>query len=105
MTRHSAAILLGGGWLLLFNPESNLPNLAITSWKEVHEFATAQECELARRKEVQDFTQREHEPAIRGFNRYRCERVERVHRRKDRGRASGKEPGREPQRIEDQLQK
>ena len=68
--------------------------LELTSWKQVHDYDTSYDCEKARREEIKGFVEREHVAAMHAEDRYRCERVEHVRRRKDIGTTVGREPGR-----------
>ncbi len=83
-------VLLYGGWLLLFNPDPSRPNAPLSSWKKVKEFDTAYLCEQRRNEEVtgvlakapkRDRREAPKTPADAEM-RYRCERVERVPRKR-----------------------
>ena len=86
MTRHACAVILLGGWVLLFNPDEGKPNAPISGWKKVREYETAWLCEQGRRKEVASLGERAAKEGARhgsmtlgaGEFRYRCERGERV---------------------------
>src|SRR5436309_14607178 len=84
MRRQAGALILYGGWLLLFNPEANRPDAPLSSWKKRGEYDTGYLCEQARSKSVADLLreqrQRPDTPRLRPAAaelRYRCERAER----------------------------
>lgn len=79
MTRHLTAVLLAGGWILLFNPQPGRPTASISGWEEVDDYDTSYDCERGRREEIREFAEREHLAPARVELRYRCERTERVH--------------------------
>src|SRR5205807_2600953 len=54
MRRQAGALILYGGWLLLFNPEANRPDAPLSSWKKRGEYDTGYLCEQARSKSVAD---------------------------------------------------
>src|SRR5438128_12081443 len=54
MRRQAGALILYGGWLLLFNPEANRPDAPLSSWKKRGEYDTGYVCEQARSKSVAD---------------------------------------------------
>jgi hypothetical protein len=85
MLRHSAAVLLGGGWILLFNPHPDRPLLNLAGWDRIDFYESSYLCEQARREEMAEFMAEEHETAFRTESRYRCERQERVRDAKTRG--------------------
>src|SRR5262249_54172300 len=47
------AIVLYGGWLLLVNPREQQLAAPLSSWKKVHEYDTAYDCQRKREEEVQ----------------------------------------------------
>jgi hypothetical protein len=80
--RRVGAMVLYGGWLLLFNPEHNRPAAPLSTWKKIDDFDTAYECEQKRQEEALDAT-KEDDPKKRlsatdAELRYRCERQEHV---------------------------
>jgi len=84
MRRQAGALILYGGWLLLFNPEANRPDAPLSSWKKRGEYDTGYLCEQARSKSVadllRDLRQSPDTPRLRPAAaelRYRCERAER----------------------------
>ena len=83
--RSGGAVILLGGWLLLFNPTSNMPDPPLPTWKKIHEYDTAWLCEEGRRKEANDLAQEAAEKpgqsstVLGPLLRYRCERSERLH--------------------------
>jgi len=87
MSRHARAVILLGGWLLLFNADERKPNAPIDEWKKVREYDTAWLCEQGRRKEITTLRApaakadpRRGAMALDAEFRYRCERAERVHK-------------------------
>ena len=82
--RHAGALLLSGGWLLLFNPEAHRPDTPLDRWKKLRDYDTSYLCEQARSKSVADLLRDERErrdgprlgPAEAEL-RYRCESAER----------------------------
>ena len=86
MNRGAGALILYGGWLLLFNAERFAPNAPLAAWKRVEEYDTAYRCEQGRRAAVlaalaeQREKSRSAPPMLPGDadRRYRCERVERL---------------------------
>src|SRR5437763_297166 len=84
MRRQAGALILYGGWLLLFNPEANRPDAPLSSWKKRGEYDTGYLCEQARSKSVADLLRDQRQnpdgPRLRPAAaelRYRCERAER----------------------------
>jgi hypothetical protein len=84
--RRAAAVVLWGGWLLLYNPNGLQPNVSLASWKKLGEYDTAYECEQQRHSKVLEALEKD---AKRGGGQmtatdaelqHRCERVERVPR-------------------------
>jgi hypothetical protein len=78
-------VLLGGGWLLLFNADGKAPNAPLSAWKEVGSFETTSLCQQARLKEVLTRSKQEASGGVPKSNslqpialRYRCARVEEV---------------------------
>jgi len=88
MTRHRplAAIVLYGGWLLLFNPDAQHPDAPLRSWKRKGEFDTAYLCDQKKREKIRQTLAKQtggrpEDAPITGGGlelRYRCERVEHV---------------------------
>ena len=83
--RPLAAIVLYGGWLLLFNPDRQRPNASLHDWKRVHEYDTAYLCDQGRREKMRSDLEKEarkpSQPPVSPTDlelRYRCERVEHV---------------------------
>jgi len=83
INRRAAAVVLYGGWLLLFNPKQNQPTAPLASWERVDDFDTGYLCEQARHEAVlaagkkDDDKEKPKTPAD-AETRYRCERRERV---------------------------
>ena len=82
--RHAGALILSGGWLLLFNPEAHRPDTPLGRWKKLGEYDTGYLCEQARSKSVTDLVRDQRQnpdrPRLRPAAaelRYRCERAER----------------------------
>jgi len=89
INRRASAIVLYGGWLLLFNPEAHRPDASISQWKKKGEYDTPYLCDQARSKAVADLAReaREKNANLRPADvelRFRCERVERVEQSKKR---------------------
>jgi len=84
MRRGRGAVILLGGWALLFNPTPNLPDPPLPTWKKIREYDTAWLCEEGRRKEANDLAEEMAEKPGRSSTvlgpllRYRCERSERL---------------------------
>ena len=87
MPRHRplAAIVLYGGWLLLFNPDAQHPDAPLRSWKRKGEFDTAYLCDQRKQEKIRETVAKEtakptDTPITSGEleMRYRCERVEHV---------------------------
>ena len=88
MLRHRplAAIVLYGGWLLLFNPDAQHPDAPLRSWKHKGEFDTAYQCNQRKQDKIRETLAKERsgkptDPPITGGeleSSYRCERVEHV---------------------------
>ena len=88
MLRHRPlpAIVLYGGWLLLFNPDAQHPDAPLRSWKHKGEFDTAYQFDQRKREKIHETLAKETggKPAdapITGGGlelRYRCERIEHV---------------------------
>ena len=84
--RPLAAMVLFGGWLLLFNPAGQRVDAPLSSWKKVDDYGTAYVCNQKRREKMQAALEKEaKEPPTAARMtpaelelRYRCERVERV---------------------------
>jgi hypothetical protein len=81
----AATILLGGGWLLLFNPDAKAPNAPLSSWKEVGDFETAPLCQQGLVKAVLEYSEKHADGTVPKSDtlqpialRYRCARVEQV---------------------------
>jgi hypothetical protein len=78
------AVILLGGWILLFNRTPELANPPLSSWKKVREYDTAWLCEEGRRTKAADLARDEKHKAGQAATtlgpllRYRCERSERV---------------------------
>ena len=84
MRRQAGALILYGGWLLLFNPDAPRPDAPLGRWKKKSEHDSAYLCERARNKAVDDLLRDQRQspdtPRLRPAAaelRYRCERVER----------------------------
>ncbi len=45
MRRQAGALILYGGWLLVFNPDANRPDAPLSSWKKRGEYDTGYLCE------------------------------------------------------------
>ena len=91
MHRPLSAIVLYGGWLLLFNPDRYRPDAPLSTWKKVKEYDTAYLCQQKRNEQVVDMLakaskndakkkdpKKEAITPAEAATRYRCERVERV---------------------------
>ena len=83
INRQAGAIILYGGWLLLFNPQANRPDAPISQWKKQGTYDTPYLCDRARSQAVADLVReaREQHANQRPADvelRLRCERVERV---------------------------
>jgi hypothetical protein len=86
MSRRAGAVILYGGWLLLFNTDRLAPNAPLATWKKLDEYDTAYRCEQERRAAVvtalaeQRAKKRAEPPMLPGDAdlRYRCERIERI---------------------------
>ena len=81
--RHAGALILSGGWLLLFNPEAHRPDTPLGRWKKLRDYDTSYLCEQARSKSVADLLRDRRQspdtPRLRPAAaelRYRCERAE-----------------------------
>jgi hypothetical protein len=88
-----AAMILYGGWLLLFNPHDHQPTAPLSSWEKVDDYDTGYLCEQGRREEIADKLEKEAKkkpsdgPRMTPTDaelRYRCERVERFEPPKSR---------------------
>ena len=84
MRRQAGALILYGGWLLLFNPEAQRPDAPLSRWQKLREYDTGYLCEQARSKSVADLLRDQRQnpdsPRLRPAAaelRYRCERAER----------------------------
>ena len=83
MRRQAGALILYGGWLLLFNPEAHRPDAPLARWKKMGEYDTGYLCQQARSKSVADLLRDQRQsPDGPGLSppaelRYRCERTER----------------------------
>jgi len=90
--RGGGAVILLGGWMLLFNRTPELANPPLSSWKKVREYDTAWLCEEGRRTEANDLAQEaadkpgQSSTVLGPLLRYRCERSERVRPAAARGR-------------------
>jgi hypothetical protein len=83
INRHAGAIVLYGGWLLLFNPQADRPDAPLSLWKKKGGYDTPYLCDRARSQAVADLAReaREKHANLRPADvelRFRCERVERV---------------------------
>jgi hypothetical protein len=90
MHRPLGAIILYGGWLLLFNPDPNRPDAPLATWKRVKEFDTNYSCQQKRNEEVADLLAKASKNAGKGKKdksvvtpsqanlRYVCQRAEQV---------------------------
>jgi hypothetical protein len=82
--RSGGAVILLGGWTLLFNPTPNLPDPPLPTWKKVHEYDTAWLCEEGRREKAGELAQKDTKKGGQSSTvlgpllRYRCERSERL---------------------------
>jgi hypothetical protein len=82
--RSGGAVILLGGWMLLFNPTPDLPDPPLPTWKKIREYDTAWLCEEGRRKEANDLAQKtaakpgQSSTVLGPLLRYRCERSERL---------------------------
>jgi hypothetical protein len=82
--RSGGAVILLGGWTLLFNRTPELANPPLSIWKKVREYDTAWLCEEGRRKEANDLAQKaaakpgQSSTVLGPLLRYRCERSERL---------------------------
>ena len=80
-----AAVILYGGWLLLFNPHEHQPSAPLSSWEKVDDYDTGYLCEQGRREEIADALEKEAKKKPSEVRmtptdaelRYRCEREER----------------------------
>ena len=85
MRRQAGALVLYGGWLLLFNPEAHRPDAPLGRWKKVGEYDSSYLCQQARGKSVLGLLYDQQKspggPSVAPGTadlRYRCERTERV---------------------------
>ncbi len=84
MRRQAGALILYGGWLLLFNPDAHRPDAPLARWKKVGEYDSGFQCQQALSKSVADLLRDQRKnPDGAGLSpgaadlRYRCERTER----------------------------
>lgn len=75
---HGLACLLGAGWILLALPEDKPIVSPLSVWEEDDDFATAYECETARRGAVAKALAAGGRVGREAEQRYRCERTERI---------------------------
>ena len=84
LVRAGGAVILLGGWILLFNRTPDLANPPLSSWKKEDEYDTAWLCEEARRKKAVELAEEQapgpgqSSTVLGPLLRYRCERSERV---------------------------
>lgn len=82
--RSGGAVILLGGWTLLFNPTPNLPDPPLPTWKKIREYDTAWLCEEGRREKAGELAQEDAKKpgqsstVLGPLLRYRCERGERL---------------------------
>jgi hypothetical protein len=83
--RRAAAVVLWGGWLLLFNPDRLRPDVSLATWKKLGEYDTAYECEQHRRTKIMEALEKDRkaksDDPMTGTEaelRHLCERAERV---------------------------
>ena len=84
MRRQAGALILYGGWLLLFNPDAHRPDAPLGRWKKKSEHDSSYLCERARNKAVDDLLRDQQKSPdgqrlgpVAAAVRYRCERAER----------------------------
>jgi hypothetical protein len=101
-----AAILLGGGWLLLFNEDPKAPNAPLSAWEEVGSFESPYMCEQGRVKAVLEYSKRHagggvpHSSTLQPIAlRYRCARVEQARPQKPKQPPPSKAPAPAPERT------
>jgi hypothetical protein len=86
MDQRTTAVVLYGGWLLLFNPPPQPQNAPLSAWKKIGEHDTAYLCDQKRHTEAAAAfaKQAKEKPAGHRLTtgelelRYRCERAEHV---------------------------
>jgi hypothetical protein len=81
--RCGAAILLGGGWLLMFNKDPNAPNAPLSKWKEMDSFDTIANCQQGLLEATLDLSKEQSHGEVPKSDtlqplslRFRCERRE-----------------------------
>jgi hypothetical protein len=84
VSRHTGAMILYGGWLLLSNPAPQRLDAPLTAWKKVEEYDTPYLCEQQRHARVAEALAKDAKakPTARRMApgeaelRWRCERAE-----------------------------